>query len=179
MDDAEKKELVKTINSENGTYNCAACTAAYDLFRKTGKVFQIRANVDTAGFGRKEFMDKLYKDFTKFDSIKESKSCAEFSNKLLEKVGSNENVWGRVCLTGADGSSGHAISFYTQNGKLRLIDSQNKIDVSPEHFDLLLGSKFDWSSVEFARTDNLEFNDNGIEWLGRMAQRTKKKQEET
>ena len=165
MSSEQKQEIVKSINSENGKYNCQACTAAFDMFMKTGHVFPIRADVDTARWEGREFMDKVYKDFPGFKKIEASTSCKDFSDKLIKEVGEG---YGRISV------SGHAMSFYVQEGKIRIVESQFRRDYSPEKLDdSPLGKVFDWSSVEYARTDNLEFSDTGIEFLGRLSQRKK------
>lgn len=165
MSDSEKTELVKSINSEDGKFNCQACTAAYDLFRRTGYVFPIRADADTRDYGNKAFMEKVYKDFPGFTKS-ESSSCTGLANELTSKFG-KEDVYGRATI------GHHAVSFYSQNGKMRIIESQNKLDLSPEEFDSKFGKVLNWNSVEYARTDNLEISDNGIEFIGRLSQRKK------
>lgn len=166
MTGEEKQQLISSINSEDGKYNCQACTAAYDLFRKTGYVFSIRSDVDTARWEGREFMDKIYKDFPGFKSVGKSNSCKDFTDKLLKEVGT-EGGYGRISV------GGHAMSFYVQDKSIRIIESQNKLDLSPERFDARFGNVFDWNTAEFARTDNLEYSDTGIEFMGRLSERKK------
>lgn len=169
MSDSEKSAIVKGINSENGVHNCQACTAAFDVFRKTGYVFKIRGDVDTTSFQDDDFMNKLYKGFTGFKTAMPADSFTEFSSSL-ENAYKGTDACGRLTLKGVKGGT-HAVSFYMQNGKMRVVESQTKRDLSAEEFGKHFNSSFDWNLIKYARTDNLDFQDGALEYLGRMSQR--------
>lgn len=164
MSDSEKRETISLINSENGKYNCQFCTAAFDVLMKTGRAFSIRGDVDSGSFEGDSLPKRLYKNFPGFKPLQGS-SCLDVASKLIKESG--EGSFGRVNV------SGHAMSYYIQNGKLRIVESQNKRDFSPEEIDIRFKSAFNWASANFARTDNLDFTDDGLEYLARFAQRNK------
>lgn len=164
MSDSEKRETIGLLNSESGKHNCQFCTAAFDVAMKTGKAFSIRGDADSASFEGDSFPKRLYKNFPGFKTL-QSDSCSDFASKLIKESG--EGSFGRI------NSSGHAMSYYIQNGKLRIMESQNKRDFSPEEIDSRFKSVFNWESANFARTDNLDFTDEGLEYLARFAQRNK------
>lgn len=171
MKDYEKNLLIGLINSGNGKYNCQTCTAMYDLLRKTGQTFSVNPFTNNTFTPNNLFMNKLYKDFPGFKTSFPADSCTEFAQQLVKSCGSGDNVFGRLNIKNTTGGL-HAVSFYMQNGKPRIVESQNKVDLSVEDFDRFFGKYFDWNIVEYARTDNLEFKEDAIEYLKSMARAT-------
>lgn len=170
MDIVERTKVVKTINSEKGKFNCQACAASYDIYRRTGTMLKIRGDADTRDFDNNDFMKKIYKDFPGFKTSDKANSCAEFSQQLVDSYGNGNEVYGRLNLRKTTGGT-HAATFYMRDGEPRIIESQTRKDYSVEEFDRALGSKFNWESVEYARTDNLEFADSSIRFIGRLSQK--------
>lgn len=170
MDVNERTKVIRTINSEGGKFNCQACSASYDIYRRTGTMLKIRGDADTRDFGNEEFMEKVYKDFPGFKTSEKATNCSDFGKQLVDSCGNSDNVYGRLNLYKKSGGT-HAATFYMKDGEPRIIESQTRKDYSMEEFDRQLGHKFNWDSVDYVRTDNLELTDNSISFLGRLSQR--------
>lgn len=166
--DLGKEVTIKQMNSQRGQYNCQACTAAFDVMMKTGYIFEIKGALDTARYEREEFMNKIYSNFTGFNIIEDSDSCTDFSKVLMTEYG-NQNVWGRISLNTA-GGSGHSMAFYTDNGRLKIVNSATRLEYTPESFDDFFGDKFNWQSVQYTRTDDLTLSKEGIDYLAAVTQ---------
>lgn len=151
----QKRQMLENLNKVHGEYNCKAGSLGYEAMRRGWDV--TAKDIDTTAIKDADFMSKCYKNFKGYDTIKGS-SIENCEKNILSMF--KEGQRGNIIVHNAKGSNSHAMAFEIVNGKLVLIESRNRIEMSLSGINRrgFSGNGIDLNNIQVARTDNLEFN---------------------
>lgn len=152
----QRKQMLENLNKVHGEYNCKAGGLAYEAMRRG---FDVTAkDIDTTAIEDTVFMKKCYKSFKGYDTIKGT-SIENCEKAILNMFKDGQR--GNMIVHNPKGTNSHAMAFEIINGKLTLIESRNRIEMTLSGINRrgFSGNGIDLNNIQVVRTDNLEFND--------------------
>lgn len=152
----QRRQMLENLNKVHGEYNCKAGGLAYEAMRRGMDV--TAKDIDTTAIDDTVFMGKCYKNFKGYDTIKGS-SIENCEKTILGMFKNGQR--GNMIVYNPKGTNSHAMAFEIFDGKLVLIESRNRIEMTLSGLNRrgFSGNGIDLNNIKVVRTDNLEFND--------------------
>lgn len=152
----QRRQMLENLNKVHGEYNCKAGGLAYEAMRRGYDV--TAKDIDTTAIDDTLFMNKCYKNFKDYDTIKGS-SIENCEKAILDMFKNGQR--GNMIVYNPKGTNSHAMAFEIFDGKLVLIESRNRIEMTLSGLNRrgFSGNGIDLNNIKVVRTDNLEFND--------------------
>ena len=154
----EKIQYLKDRNKPANGINCQAGTLAYEISRRGGDV--TAKDIDTTNVNDTKFMQNCFKDFPGFSRVDHKvQNVSEYENILLSEF--SEGQRGRITVYNPSGVGHHAMAFEIKDGKLKIFDSETRLERTLSRYNMLSygGNGISLEKFEYCRTDNLELND--------------------